>query len=179
MKWRDQGQTPDHAGLSQRQPDTRHYTLHGDRLSNWQIHYLSKWPHNNMLMQIHRTAWSCCCCCWCSCEPESAGRVLHCHLEHGIQCMQAYTHCIIYAWSSAVQSWPQVTLPSSTPIQFISYFLSVHWCSRLSERDYKFNSYDTYWVYGRSLSHISTSLDLSVGLRCLRRGLLRWTLLFS
>jgi hypothetical protein len=31
--------------------------------------------------------------------------------------------------------------------------------------------------YGRSLSHISTSLDLSM--RCLRRGLLRLTLLFS
>jgi len=34
MKWRDQGQTPDHAGLSQRQPDTRHYTPLRDRLSN-------------------------------------------------------------------------------------------------------------------------------------------------
>jgi len=28
MTWRGQGQTPDHAGLSLRQPDTRLYTLH-------------------------------------------------------------------------------------------------------------------------------------------------------
>jgi len=32
---------PLHVGLSQRQPDTRHHTPLGDRLSNWLIHCLS------------------------------------------------------------------------------------------------------------------------------------------
>jgi len=125
MTWHGQGQTPDHAGLSQRQPDTRHYTSLRERLPNSHIHYLSKWPHNNMLMQIHRTAWSCC-CCWCSCEPKSLLGVSYTFTRSMAFNACRHTHYIIYAWSSAVQSGRQVTLPSFTPIHFISDFLSVH-----------------------------------------------------
>jgi len=88
----------------------RHTTLHFTPRQTLQLtDTLSfKWPrYKNMLMQIHRTAWSCS-CCWCSCEPKSPLGVSYTVTRSMAFNACRHTHCIIYAWSSAVQSWRQV-----------------------------------------------------------------------